>query len=40
MVRYMAQNDVQEIEQIKGFDRLGYKYNEGNSNEREYNFYR
>lgn len=40
MVRYMAENNVQEIEKIKRFDKLGYKYSEDNSSEREYNFYR
>lgn len=26
MVRFMAENNISEIEDIKGFDRLGYKY--------------
>ena len=38
MVRYLAENDVQEPERIKGFDRLGYCFDEALSNEREYVF--
>lgn len=32
MVRYMAENNVDKISEIKNFNRLGYKYNEENSN--------
>lgn len=32
MVRYMAENNVEKISEIKNFNRLGYKYNEENSN--------
>ena len=38
MVRYMAENNVQEIEQLKSFDRLSYTYSEGYSSETEYVF--
>ena len=38
MVRYLAENDVQEPEGIKGFDRLGYCFDEALSSEREYVF--
>lgn len=32
MVRYMAENDIIDLEEIKKFDRLGYRYQEGLSN--------
>ena len=38
MVRYLAENDVKDPEGIKGFDRLGYCFDEGHSSEREYVF--
>ena len=38
MVRYLAENDVQEPERIKGFDRLGYQFAENLSSEKEYVF--
>jgi cytoplasmic iron level regulating protein YaaA (DUF328/UPF0246 family) len=38
MVRYMAENNIQEIEQLKCFDRLSYVYSEENSNENQYVF--
>ena len=38
MVRYLAENNVQEPEGIKGFDRLGYCFDEALSGEREYVF--
>ena len=36
--RYMAENDVRDAEGIKGFDRLGYRYEEAFSDEGEYIF--
>lgn len=38
MVRYMAEHRIEEPQQIKGFDRLGYTYREDLSAEREYVF--
>ena len=38
MVRYMAENNVQQPEEMKGFDRLGYAFREDLSGEREYVF--
>lgn len=38
MVRYMAENKIEEIEDIKGFNRLGFIYNESLSNENTYVF--
>ena len=38
MVRYLAENDVQELERIKEFDRLGYRFSENLSSEKEYVF--
>ncbi len=40
MVRYLAENNIEEAEGIKGFDRLGYRFEEGLSGEREYVFLR
>ena len=33
MVRYMAENNIKDVDSIKKFDRLGYKYNKEFSNE-------
>lgn len=38
MVRYMAEHNVQQPEEMKGFDRLGYAFREDLSGEREYVF--
>ena len=38
MVRYMAEHNVQQPEEMKGFDRLGYAFWEDLSGEREYVF--
>lgn len=38
MVRYMAEHNVQQPEEMKGFDRLGYAFQEDLSGEREYVF--
>ena len=38
MVRYLAENEVEDPEGIKGFDRLGYCFDEALSTEREYVF--
>ena len=38
MVRYLAENKVEDPERIKGFDRLGYCFEETLSNEKEYVF--
>lgn len=38
MVRYMAENEVEEPAGMKAFDRLGYTYQEELSSEREYVF--
>ena len=38
MVRYMAEQQIEEPEKIKAFDRLGYSFNEAFSNEKEYVF--
>lgn len=38
MVRYLAENNVIGLEQIKEFKGLGYQYQEENSSEREYVF--
>ena len=38
MVRYLAEHEVESPEGIKGFDRLGYCFDEAFSNEREYVF--
>ncbi len=40
MVRLMAENNVQDPEKIKDFDVLGFKYNEGISDEKTYYFLR
>lgn len=38
MVRYLAEHKVEDLEGIKGFDRLGYCFDEALSNEQEYVF--
>lgn len=38
MVRYLAENQVEDMEEIKNFDRLGYRFDEGLSSDREYIF--
>ena len=38
MVRYMAEHNVQQPEEMKEFDRLGYAFREDLSGEREYVF--
>ena len=38
MVRYLAENAVENPEEIRGFDRLGYRFDEGLSTETEYIF--
>lgn len=38
MVRYLAENQAEEPEKIKGFDRLGYRFTEELSTEKEYVF--
>ena len=40
MVRYLAENKVEEPVGIKGFDRLGYRFDETLSSENEYVFLR
>lgn len=40
MVRFMAENNVEEIEEIKKFSRLGFTYREELSNENHYVFIR
>ena len=36
MVRFMAENNVQKPEEIKGFERLNYRYSEKHSDENNY----
>lgn len=38
MVRYMAENQVEAVEQVKAFDRLGYRYEADESSETVYTF--
>lgn len=38
MVRFMAENNISDVEDIKGFDRLGYQYSSEKSTDREYVF--
>ena len=38
MVRYLAQNNVYDLEGLKKFDKLGYKYSQEKSNENTYVF--
>ena len=40
MVRYMAENDIENPVEIKGFNRLGYIYRDDLSSETEYVFER
>lgn len=40
MVRYMAENKIQKIEEIKSFNRLGFHYQEALSSEFEYVYIR
>lgn len=38
MVRYMAENNITDIEEIKSFDRLGYEYAKSMSSENDFIF--
>ena len=38
MVRYMAENNVQDIEGIKSFDSMGYSFNRDLSSDDEFVF--
>ena len=38
MVRFMAEHDVQDVERLKGFDRLGYAYSAAHSTKNQYVF--
>ena len=38
MVRYMAENQITDAEQIKSFDRLDYRFDEARSDERQFVF--
>ncbi|MGN1115265.1 MAG: peroxide stress protein YaaA [Candidatus Ornithomonoglobus sp.] len=38
MVRYMAENDIEDLEKIKEFDRLGFKYNDSLSEKNKFVF--
>lgn len=38
MVRFMAENNISDVEDIKAFDRLGYKYNIEKSTDMKYVF--
>ena len=38
MVRYLAENDIENPDRIKEFHRLGYQYNERYSNDKKYIF--
>ncbi len=40
MVRFMAENNIEDPDQIKSFDRLGYVFREDLSNEKEFVFER
>jgi cytoplasmic iron level regulating protein YaaA (DUF328/UPF0246 family) len=40
MVRYMAEEKIEKISEIKNFNRLGYKYSEENSNDKNIVFIR
>ncbi len=39
MVRYMAENHIEDLEDIKNFDRLGYAYAEPLSDQQTYVFF-
>ena len=38
MVRYMAENQIKNLDEMKKFNRLGYQYHEALSTEKEYVF--
>ena len=38
MVRYMAENQIEDVEDLKGFDRLDYRYTKEKSDENTYVF--
>ena len=40
MVRYLAENDIENPDEIKAFDRLGYRYSESYSDSEKYVFIR
>ena len=40
MVRYMAENNISDVEGIKSFNRLGYVYRDDLSSDDEYVFER
>ena len=40
MVRYMAENQISDPEQVKGFDRLGYRFDVSHSSEDKFVFIR
>ena len=40
MVRYMAENGIEDVDKIKGFDRLNYAYSPEHSDENTYTFLR
>ena len=40
MVRYMAENEISNLEQIKCFDRLDYRFDKARSNEKQFVFIR
>ena len=38
MVRYLAENNIRDLTQVKMFDKLDYKYSEEKSNDDTYVF--
>ena len=38
MIRFMAENNIKDIEDIKNFNTMGYKFDNNISNENEYVF--
>ena len=40
MVRFMAERGIEDVEEIRRFDRLGYQFQEELSSDREYIFIR
>lgn len=38
MVRYMAENNISEVEQLKGFNYLNYHFAQEYSNDKEFVF--
>ena len=40
MVRYMAQNQIENPEQVKSFNRLNYRFDESRSDDSSYIFLR